>query len=160
MEGIQVTGFDSIVKLFPKMEKQIRAELKKGIAASALLIQNEAKKSMKSAKHGKTVSRGAAKKNSKGRKVASKFHRTSAPGEAPAVDTGRLMNSINHQLTNDGMAALVGILDLSNVKYGRFLEYGTARIQARPWLFPALEKNRKQIQARLAEAMQRGIAVK
>lgn len=142
------------------MKAKIIAEAKKSIAASAILIQNEAKDSMRKGKHGKTYRRGALKRNKKGEIKASKFHRASAAGEAPAVDTGRLMGSINHNLTDNGLTATVGLHDLTKVKYGKFLEYGTAKIAARPWLFPALEKNRDKIAKRIKAGLDKAMTAK
>jgi hypothetical protein len=52
-------------------------------------------------------------------------HRASAPGEAPAPDTGALLGSVTWRVTRNGRAwrAEVG----SNLKYAVYLEYGAAR---------------------------------
>ena len=63
-------------------------------------------------------------------------HRASAPGEAPATDTGRLANSI--QANIGGRKAEVFTI----VEYAPWLEFGTQKIQPRPFMFPALEKER------------------
>jgi len=162
MNGIRIEGLDTLVKLFPEMEKNIVSEVKKAVAAGAILVQNESKDSMRKRKSGKTYRRGSIKRKRKGRNVVvgSKFHRASAPGESPAVDTGRLIGSVNHKLTENGLTATVGVHDVTNVKYAKFLEYGTGKIAARPWLFPALEKNRKAIVERVASGLQRAIQVK
>jgi len=54
------------------------------------------------------------------------------------VDTGRLRASIHTELSPDGLKAMV----LDGVTYGVFMEFGTRYIKARPFLFPAYEKNR------------------
>jgi HK97 gp10 family phage protein len=53
------------------------------------------------------------------------------------VDTGRLRSSITHEVGGDaeGMVARVG----TNVEYAKYLEYGTSRMSARPFLRPALQ---------------------
>lgn len=60
----------------------------------------------------------------------------SAAGEAPAVDTGALKNSINttkiadaHYEVHDG------------VEYGVHLEFGTEKMAARPFMLPAAERS-------------------
>lgn len=52
------------------------------------------------------------------------------------VDTNRLRSSITHRLSKDsrGLAADVG----SNVEYAVFVELGTSRARAQPFLRPAL----------------------
>lgn len=47
------------------------------------------------------------------------------------VDTGNLRNSITH--TSDGKAAYIG----TNVEYGKYVELGTVKMAAQPYLRPA-----------------------
>lgn len=49
------------------------------------------------------------------------------------VDTGRLRNSITHVIDNDEPAAYIG----TNVEYGPYVELGTSRQRAQPFLTPA-----------------------
>ena len=49
------------------------------------------------------------------------------------VDTGRLRNSITHALDSGGRAVYVG----TNVEYAPYVELGTARQKAQPYLRPA-----------------------
>ncbi len=60
----------------------------------------------------------------------------SEPGQGPAVRTGRLRGSITWRLGVDelGLYADVG----SNVEYAIFVETGTSRMAARPYLVPSL----------------------
>jgi HK97 gp10 family phage protein len=55
------------------------------------------------------------------------------------VDTGRLRDSINYQVEFEGnkMTASIG----TNVTYGVYIELGTNKIGARPYLRPALLEN-------------------
>lgn len=48
------------------------------------------------------------------------------------VDTGRLRNSITH--TDDGEAEYIG----TNVEYAPYVELGTSRTRAQPYLKPAV----------------------
>jgi phage gpG-like protein len=50
------------------------------------------------------------------------------------VDTGRLRSSITWRLEQPPLTAIVG----SNVEYSAFVELGTRRMAARPYLVPAL----------------------
>lgn len=54
----------------------------------------------------------------------------SAPGNPPAVDTGNLRRSIQVKQDTANGDVQVG----SNIDYARYLEYGTSKMAARPWL--------------------------
>jgi len=65
----------------------------------------------------------------------------SAPHEPPAVDTGYLKSSIVTSLKNTKTAILrVG------AEYGIYLEYGTEKMQPRPFVLPAIEATARQIE--------------
>lgn len=68
-------------------------------------------------------------------------HQASAPGEAPATDTGRLVSSINNKIDPDGLGGVVE----AATKYAEHLELGTRHIEPRPFLGPALDENRDKI---------------
>ena len=70
-------------------------------------------------------------------------HTASAAGEPPATDTGRLVSSIFQDTKRRGKT-FVGIVG-SSVDYAVHLEFGTTKMAARPFLQPALDKNRKKI---------------
>ena len=70
-------------------------------------------------------------------------HKSSAPGEAPATDTGRLANSINAEI--DGKKAEI----VADTEYAAWLEFGTQSIEPRPFMLPAMEKERPKWEARL-----------
>lgn len=50
------------------------------------------------------------------------------------VDTGNLRNSITHQVDEGGPAAIIG----SAVEYAAYVELGTSRQRAQPYLKPAV----------------------
>lgn len=77
--------------------------------------------------------------------------RASAPGQFPMSDTGRLANSVDFNLPTAGrLTGEVG----TNVIYGRYLEFGTSRMAARPWLLPSFEKAKVGVEARLKKAIE------
>lgn len=53
------------------------------------------------------------------------------------VDTGRLRNSITHVTRPDDNAVYIG----TNVEYAPYVEYGTARQEAQPFLRPAATRH-------------------
>lgn len=70
-------------------------------------------------------------------KKRNKAHQASAPGDPPAVDTGDLRSRIGVQKIKPGHYR-VG----TNLIYAPWLEFGTRRMKARPFMRPALEKVR------------------
>lgn len=63
------------------------------------------------------------------------IHQASAPGQGPAVDIGRLRQSITALKVEDGHWR-VG----TNVEYAPYLEFGTRKMAARPFMRPAVRK--------------------
>jgi len=130
------------------------------IKVGCFMVEGDAKQSMKP---------GSGREY---RKRGGKIHKASAPGEPPAVDTGRLRASISSNWTGSGMARgkveppaeaddgvgqptkeLTGVVG-SNVEYARRLELGFVGADSlgriynqlpRPYLRPALHKNEKKI---------------
>lgn len=64
-------------------------------------------------------------------------HQASSPRAYPATDTGRLASSVRMILPT--AASIVGQVGTA-VKYGAWLEFGTSRMAARPWLLPSFER--------------------
>lgn len=73
----------------------------------------------------------------------------SGPGEPPAVQTGRLSQSIAYNIVAPNRAEIG-----TNVFYGAYLEFGTSKMDARPWLFPVGNDRRVAGKARDAAAAQ------
>ena len=79
-------------------------------------------------------------------------HSPSVDFDYPAIDTGRLVQSITHDVTATDDGAVVGKVG-SNVKYSRYLEYGTSNMQPRSWLRPSWAINREQINNLILKAV-------
>lgn len=101
---------------------------------SANLVRNTAVQSILTGpKSGPTVTRYNPKRSIK----------ISAAGQAPASDTGFLANNITSEVVVAGKG-VTGIVRAS-APYAAHLEFGTSKMPARPFLQPALEKNKKKI---------------
>jgi len=74
-------------------------------------------------------------------KKRDKPHQASAPGEAPATDHGELLRSI--AIDQRDMEIEVGVD--AGAPYAEWLEEGTAFMEARPFLEPAVIKHEKEI---------------
>lgn len=84
-----------------------------------------------------------------------KAHHPSAPGNPPAPDTGNLRKSIRFEICDRGKSSVYGLVGSTQKEppYGSYLECGTSKIAPRPWLRPALEKNKEFIETALKEAL-------
>ena len=77
-------------------------------------------------------------------------HQASAPGEYPMSDTGRLSSNIIKVVPSaSSIEGQVG----TNIEYGTFLEFGTSRMAARPWLMPSFEKAKNDVSKKLNQAI-------
>lgn len=85
-----------------------------------------------------------------GKQNLSLTHRASAPGEAPATDTGGLVSSIYFKQETK-LSAEIG----SRLPYAYWLEFGTKKIKPRPSWRPAVEKNTPLFQKLVDAAIRR-----
>lgn len=142
---VKIEGTDKLNRATQEMREAVARELQIALRAGGERVRDEAISSITEGnKSGRIYKRGNV------------THRASAAGEAPANDTGRLAGSI--QAIQKDNEALV-IAGRGAVKYARFLEFGTERMAERPFMVPALEKNRAWIIERLQKAV-RNAAIK
>ena len=76
-------------------------------------------------------------------------HQASAPGEAPASDTGRLVNSRKITLDHDLVRARLSFA----TAYAKALEIGTKKMEPRPFARRALAETRDQGAAAVADGI-------
>jgi hypothetical protein len=88
-----------------------------------------------------------------GKQNLSLTHTSSAPGEAPATDTGLLDSSIYFDQKTK-LSAEIG----SRLPYAYYLEFGTQKIAARPSWVPAVEKHRATLQRLIAAEIKKATA--
>ncbi len=77
-------------------------------------------------------------------------HRSSSPGEAPATDTGGLVNSGFQEMDEGTLEVRVGFAKF----YAVFLEFGTRVMAKRPFLLPTVEEWKKKIVQIMKAAIQ------
>jgi HK97 gp10 family phage protein len=97
-----------------EVEKHVMGTAAERVEKAAILLKNAVKEELSTAYSGKA----------------------SAEGEPPHKRTGRLRASINHEVDKAKATARVG----TNLKYGKFLELGTRKMAARPFLTSTLQK--------------------
>jgi len=91
-----------------------------------------------------------------GLKARSHIYEPSKPGEPPRKRTGTLQKSIAHEVKREGdqVIARVG----TKVPYGKHLEYGTRRMQPRPFLRPSLTEYGKTFHSVVMVEMRRKLS--
>jgi len=134
-----------------KAAEKIPGEIAKRLHIGANDIRNTIILSMRNTKRGKRFywrSKGRkVKKSGTGFLKSAKRHYSSAPGEPPAIDYGGLIRTIMFDVR--GMEMEVG--SKAGAPYSEFLEFGTPKMEARPWLNPAVEKHEKEILDNIGE---------
>ena len=79
-----------------------------------------------------------------------KRHQSSAPGQAPANNTGALVRSI--KVKKNGRNATITI----SKDYAIYLEFGTSKMRARPFIIPAFLKTKKWFTDKLNSIASKG----
>lgn len=84
--------------------------------------------------------------------VSGKGHVPSAPGQAPNQDTGVLASNIETVQTGP-----LKVQVSSNAPYSAPLEFGTSKMAARPFMVPARDKMRPEVQKLVQKALNRAV---
>jgi HK97 gp10 family phage protein len=120
--GATITGTDRILETGARMVALVDALiLREGYA-----IERDMKEQMQGQKSGRVYGK----------------HQASAPGEAPARDSGNLAGSIR-TLPMGPHTVTVSI----GAEYAAYLEFGTVRMEPRPYVKPAVERSRVRLRA-------------
>lgn len=82
--------------------------------------------------------------------VSGKGHVPSAPGSPPNADTRLLDTNINTVVVGPSRVNVE-----STAPYSAFLEFGTSRMEARPFMRPAAEKKRPEAVELIRRAVER-----
>lgn len=122
---VTVTGEKQVLGRLEQELEEAEDKVKALIAKYALKIEATVKKKLSGPGSGRVYYRGEGI-----------VHQASAPGEPPATDTGRLRASVHHVL--EGVAAQV----IADTEYAAALEFGTDKIEPRPYMKPALEEHK------------------
>jgi hypothetical protein len=140
--SVKIEGLDQLENATAAIREALASEIDKAVYVSAEHVATEYKQSLLDGE-----------KTGRIYKRRSIVHQASAPGEAPASDTGRLVNSI-HVLLEGAGSAIMRVATL----YAMMLEAGTSKMAPRPAAVPAMEKSKAWIMDRLQDALRRGLA--
>lgn len=135
---IKVEGLNEILAGFDGMPDAFAGELKAGLLQGAELVADIAKGRIERASGSGELRKGK---------------RASAPGEPPVNRTGKLVNAIKAKPgTGNGIEAFIEVDHPAALTF----EFGSKRIEARPFIRPAAEISRGVFEQILADAAQRG----
>jgi hypothetical protein len=134
--AVHVTGTQEVNRALAAFGREVAADVGKAVVATALEALTDVRKAIQGPpKTGREYPRGA---------NGDKIHRASAPGEAPATDTGALVSSTYLSRIDADTQAIGSRLD-----YAFFLEFGTMKIEPRPSWVPAAERAAPRLEKRL-----------
>lgn len=143
MSKIRLTGQKQTIKNLNRMAAKYGQVIADAAVVSAEKVRGDAVQSIQDLSRGESVVRT--------RNGGKQYdHIASKPGDAPNTDTGQLVRSIRMEVDSD-LRVFVG----TSLEYGKHLEFGTKRMDARPWLNPALDKNRKFIRKSFGRIMKK-----
>jgi HK97 gp10 family phage protein len=126
-----VKNIKKVLSQLNKLEKDMEIPFQEIVKGGGQFIRGEAIKSIQAgAKSGIVYEKYNPRRS----------HRASAPGQAPASDTGNLVSKIIVKQKSKNITNVE-----SNADYSAFLEYGTSKMEPRPFMLPAFEKSKKPI---------------
>ncbi|MGG4306739.1 HK97 gp10 family phage protein [Bacillus wiedmannii] len=116
-----------------QVKTQINAMCVQRVTDGTIHLQNQVKKTLTGSRSGKQY------------KIphTSRKYTASKPGEAPAVRTSDLLNSIKYNIKRSQSEVLGGVG--SDLKKAICLENGTSNMEARPFLLKTFEKERREL---------------
>lgn len=110
-----------------RLPNEVLDDLVPTLEASAQIVADDLKRDMRGPKTGAIY------------RIRGRLHQSSGAGESPAVFRGRLIDSIKvERQGKDVRLRVTGAQAMA-------LEFGSTRSAARPFLFPALKRNRPKI---------------
>lgn len=110
-------------------EDDLAKQLRRNIERAAIHLQARTKEALNVTGNPYIAARG--------KSIWYKNENPSSPGEPPHKMLGDLQRSIAYEIsTPDGQTAAVG----TNLNYGFYLEIGSSKMAARPWLRATLDK--------------------
>lgn len=126
-----VQGNKALAKVMDGVIEGYKKQYEANLTKAALLIHSDAIKSIRKTSAGEKQTRYGPK-----REVT-----VSKPGDAPNTDRGTAIQNIGWEIDVSSMTVEVG----TGLKYLKELEFGTKNMKARPWLFPAVERVKKDL---------------
>lgn len=140
---LRLEGTEALNRALRRLDEDARKEVKKAVDATGLSLRGEI---VKKYQRGPATGEIYEKYNPR------RTHQASAPGEAPATDTGRLANSV---VTASDIQEPLTVEVLTEVEYGPYLEFGTRTIAPRPNWVPSVQEETPKYIRRVEAAIRR-----
>jgi len=109
-----------------------KKNVRKVVSRATMMVESTAQESIKQKGTGRSYTRKGI------------THTASAAGNPPATDSGFLGQNITMNVTSKPDGSVIGQV-ISASPYSKALEFGTTNMQARPFMQPALNKNKNKI---------------
>ncbi|MCC2436219.1 HK97 gp10 family phage protein [Bacillus paranthracis] len=126
---------------FSSNMEQVKAQINnlciERVTGATIHLQNQVKKNLTGSRSGKQY------------KIphTSRKYIASKPGEAPAVRTGDLLNSIKYNIKRS-QSEVLGAVG-SDLQKAIWLENGTSNMEARPFLLKTFERERRELKRQM-----------
>ena len=137
---MKVTGVEQLQKNLNLLADKYGKAVADALMVAGQSVRGDAIRSIQTLSSGETVTRYRAG-------GGQYTHTVSAPNTAPNTDTGRLVSSIVVEVQSGDVYVGTGL------EYAPHLEFGTSKMIQRPFLNPALEKNRTLISRLVSNAI-------
>ncbi len=139
--GYSIIGLKELNTKLDRLVELSTEEAQKQVDGAANVIQDTAKKS---------ISQGG--RSGKSYTAGGKTGTRSAVGQFPKTDTGNLVNQITIENPSKLTARIGSTID---APYGKWLEFGTSKMGARPWLARSFKINERKILKNIEYALKR-----
>ena len=137
------SGIKNLEAFQDRLEKKVvtnpEKHLKRLVLRTTTLVENTAKKSIMKGGTGRIYQKYNPRRE----------HTASKVGEPPASDTGFLVGNITLDVKEQGTSVIGQVI--ASAPYAKALEFGTTQMEPRPFMQPALERNRAKIKRMFKE---------
>lgn len=127
--GIDVTFISNLDEVMKQIDDTAKARMKEAVNT----VRNQVTETLSGSRSGRTYKVPGTQKT----------YTASAPGEAPAVQTGELRQSISSEVEGQGRD-IIGRVGTDKIQ-GKMTEFGTRNMAPRPWLRKSFEKKELDI---------------
>ena len=143
MKGIEISGTEEVAQALRQYGQKAERAVFEAVLKTAIDVNGDIKKRIQ---RGPKTGKVYQKYNPRREHQASDGEKK----EAPATDTGRLVNSIDFKMEGPLTATVSSLL-----AYAAYLEFGTQNIAPRPAWVPSVEAARPKFKKRLEEALRK-----